>query len=400
MTAALSAPRITASGPALLSAQTAGPRADNVAKLAAIARDLRSDTLTVPTDAMFAAMAEASRGDDVYLEDETTTSFEAELAALAGKEAALFVVSGTLSNQLAIRTHLLQPPYSILCDARSHIHRYEAGGAAFHSGAALETVAPQNGHHLTWAHDVQPNLVLGDDVHSAPTRLVSLENSLNGTILPQDEVLRIREGLDALDEDIKLHLDGARLWNVAAETGLSIKELCAPFDTVSMCLSKGLGAPVGTVLVGPSAFIRKARHFRKLFGAGIRQSGGLAAAARVAVVQHFPKLRATHELARFAAKGMQELGVEITSGAETSMFFYDPTPLGFDAATLAVRAAKLEPALHLASGPRIVVHHQTSAEAIDDLLALVAQLKDEFADRAGTHAKAVNGSLYSGMKKA
>jgi threonine aldolase len=155
-------------------------------------------------------------------EDETTTSFEAELAALAGKEAALFVVSGTLSNQLAIRTHLLQPPYSILCDVRSHIHRYEAGGAAFHSGAALETVAPQNGHHLTWAHDVQPNLVLGDDVHSAPTRLVSLENSLNGTILPQDEVLRIREGLDALDEDIKLHLDGARLWNVAAETGLSV----------------------------------------------------------------------------------------------------------------------------------------------------------------------------------
>lgn len=148
-----------------------------------------------------------------------------------------------MSNQLALRTHLVQPPYTVLCDTRSHIHRYEAGGIAFHSGASTELVTPSNGHHLRWEEDVLPNLSLDDDIHFAPTRIVSLENTLNGTIFPQDEIVKISN--EVRQRGLIMHLDGARIWNVAAETGLSIKELCDPFDTVSLCLSKGLGAPVG-----------------------------------------------------------------------------------------------------------------------------------------------------------
>ena len=148
-----------------------------------------------------------------------------------------------MSNQLALRTHLVQPPYTVLCDTRSHIHRYEAGGIAFHSGASTELVTPSNGHHLRWEEDVLPNLSLDDDIHFAPTRIVSLENTLNGTIFPQDEIVKISN--EVRQRGLIMHLDGARIWNVAAETGLSIKERCDPFDTVSLCLSKGLGAPVG-----------------------------------------------------------------------------------------------------------------------------------------------------------
>ncbi|PWN43598.1 hypothetical protein IE81DRAFT_322256 [Ceraceosorus guamensis] len=378
---------------------------DNEAKLATISRDLRSDTLTVPTDSMFQAMQRASRGDDVYLEDETTTSFEAEMAALAGKEAALFVVSGTLSNQLAIRTHLQQPPYSVLCDRLAHIQRYEAGGVAFHSGALVECVQPRNDHHLTWQDDILPNLVLGDDVHSAPTRLICLENTLHGRIFPQEEIIRIAKG--AAEHDIKLHCDGARLWNVAAETGKSIEELCRPFDSVSMCLSKGIGAPVGTVLVGTAPFIRKARHFRKLFGAGIRQSGSLAAAARTGLSEHFPKLRATHQLARFAADELEKLGVAIVGRPETCMLFIDTAHLGFSLQELQERAAQLPKPIRLGAA-RIVIHHQTSAKAIEDLIDLVRSLREEFAHRAyeresgsadGAPRAQDGGNLYAAMSK-
>lgn len=190
------------------------------------------------------AMKLASRGDDVYQEDETTTSFQASINVLTGKEASLFVVSGTMSNQLALRSHLAQPPYSVLLDVRSHVNKYEAGGLAFHSGATSIALTPSNGRYLRWEEDVLPNLVEDDgDVHFAPTRVVSLENTLAGNIFPQEEIVKISKGCK--ERGIILHLDGARLWNVAAQTGMSMKELCEPFDTVSLCLSKGLGAPVG-----------------------------------------------------------------------------------------------------------------------------------------------------------
>jgi threonine aldolase len=223
------------------------PLAKNATQIAltTASRDFRSDTITAPTQSMGLAMAHAAGGDNVYNDDLTTNAFEASVAALLGKEAGLFVPSGTMSNQLCLRTWLMQPPFSIVCDQRGHIHQYEAGGCAFHSGAAVEPVIPSNGLYLTWK-DIESRIVPDDDnTHHAPTRIVSLENTINGVIVPQEEIIKIADNLRRLYPDIKLHLDGARIWHVAVKTGLSLEELCRPFDSVSVCFSKGLGAPVG-----------------------------------------------------------------------------------------------------------------------------------------------------------
>lgn len=212
--------------------------------LVAASRDFRSDTVTAPTESMGRAMAAAAGGDNVYGDDVISNSFEASVAALLGKEAGMFVPTGTMSNQICLRTWLMQPPYSIVCDHRSHIHTAEAGGCAFHSGAAVETVTPSNGLYLTW-EDIEDRIITDDNIHYAPTKIVSLENTLHGVIMPQEEIVRIAKNVRALDPTIKLHLDGARIWHVAAKTGLSLEELCKPFDSVSVCFSKGLGAPIG-----------------------------------------------------------------------------------------------------------------------------------------------------------
>ncbi|PWY96975.1 hypothetical protein BCV70DRAFT_196364 [Testicularia cyperi] len=380
----------------LLPANPLQGKVDNAHKLKQIARDFRSDTITIPTEAMLKEMALASRGDDVYGEDDTTNSFQAEIAALTGKESAIFVPSGTLSNQLALRTHLLQPPYTVLCDTRSHVFRYEASGIAFHCGAATEIVAPSNGHHLRWEEDVLPNLCLEDDVHFAPTRVISLENTLHGTIFPQDEIVKI--STEARKRGLIMHLDGARIWNVAAETGLSLKELCDPFDTVSLCLSKGLGAPIGSILVGPSKFIKKVRHFRKLYGAGVRQCGPLVAAARVAVMETYPKLSATHELAKYAGRELEKLGVRLTAPVETSMVFLDTSPIDIPVSELVSRAASLPAPIKLGGG-RMVVHYQIEKAAVDELLELIRTMKEEKKNGTGPAAGAsgANGVQSNGL---
>jgi len=295
------------------------------------------------------------------------------MAKLTGKEAALFVPSGTMSNQLALRTHLKQPPYAVLCDHRAHIHRYEAGGTAFHSGATTIPVAPANGHHLTLA-DVQANIILGDDVHFAPVEVIALENTLNGTIIPQEEVVAISDY--AHSEGLQMHLDGARLWHVAIETSTPMNELCAPFDSVSLCFSKGLGAPIGSCLVGTKDFIKRARWFRKLFGGGMRQTGILTASAAFALTHNFPRLIGVHELAKRLENGLKDLGVYITSPAETCMIFFDPSPLGIDYPELVQRAEAL-PNPILIGGSRLVVHIQTTQAAVDDLLGLLRTMAEE-----------------------
>lgn len=368
---------------------------NNVEKQQRLARDFRSDTLTAPTESMIRAMAEASRGDDVYGEDETTNSFQAEIAALTGKESAIFVPSGTLSNQLALRTHLHQPPHTVLCDTRAHIHRYEAGGIAFHCGASTEIVAPSNGHHLRWEEDIKPNLSLSDDIHFSPTRIIALENTCNGTIFPQDEIVKI--SAEARKLGLIMHLDGARIWNVAAETGLSLKELCDPFDTVSLCLSKGLGAPIGSILVGPAQFIKKVRHFRKLYGAGVRQVGPLVAAARVAVLENYPKLQGTHQLARYAGRELEKLGVRLTAPVETNMIFMDTSSIDIPLSELVSRAAALPNPVKLGGG-RMVVHYQIEKQAVDDVLELIKTMKQEKKDGTGPSASAATSGgagLYS-----
>ncbi|KAK7058267.1 hypothetical protein VNI00_001898 [Paramarasmius palmivorus] len=354
----------------ILSSATAA--LDNAQKQREVARTFVSDTITVPTKEMYAYATLSSLGDDVYHEP-TTVALEAHVAKITGKEAGLFMPSGTASNQIALRTHLKQPPYTILCDHRSHIYKYEVGGCGFHSGAAVTPVIPSNGHHLT-LEDVKANVVYGPDVHFAPTEIISLENTLNGTIFPQEEIVAISEF--AHSKDIKMHLDGARIWHVAAETGTPLDELCKPFDSVSLCFSKGLGAPIGSCLVGPKEFIQRARRIRKLFGGGMRQTGILAGSAAYALTYNFPQLPRVHALTKKLEEGLEAVGVDITSRAETCMIFYDAGSIGTTYDEIAERGSQLPEPLFL-GGSRLVVHIQTSEEAVNDFLALIATIAKE-----------------------
>ncbi|KAF9055494.1 hypothetical protein BDZ89DRAFT_1056072 [Hymenopellis radicata] len=319
------------------------------------------------------ALQHGTLGDDVYAEP-STIALEAHVAKITGKEAGLFMSSGTLSNQIGIRTHLMQPPYTVLLDQRSHVYKYECGGLGFHSGAAVSTVIPSNGHHLTLA-DVTENMVYGPDVHSAPTAVISLENTLNGTIFPQDEIIAISKF--ARSQDVNMHLDGARLWHVAAETGKSMEELCEPFDSVSLCFSKGLGAPIGSMLVGQKEYITRARRFRKLFGGGMRQTGFLAASAAYALTYNYPLLPKVHTLTRKLGAGLREVGVTILSGAETCMVLYDASSIGTTFEEVAAKAKALPEPITLRPAGRLVVHLQTTESAVDDLLAVIRNLADE-----------------------
>nr|GAT47883.1 predicted protein [Mycena chlorophos] len=364
---------------------------DNINKRKEVSRTFISDTITVPTPEMYQYATLATLGDDVYFEP-STKALEDHVAKITGKEAGLFMPSGTASNQIALRTHLLQPPYSVICDHRAHIHKYEASGAAFHSGAAVLPLIPSNAHHLT-VKDVKDNMILSSDVHFAPTEVVALENTLNGTIFPQEEIVKISEYVHSQGK--KMHLDGARIWHVAAETETSLKELCDPFDSVSLCFSKGLGAPVGSCLVGTTAFIAKARAFRKLFGGGMRQTGVFAACAAYALTHNFPLLPSVHALAKKLEAGLEEIGVDITSRAETCMIFYDPTPIGVTYEEIGDRASQLPEPLVL-GGSRVVVHIQTSESAVDAFLSVVRELAEE-KKRAGfvrPEPSTANGNIY------
>ncbi|KIJ21466.1 threonine aldolase [Paxillus involutus ATCC 200175] len=354
-------------------------QADNALMMEEISRAFISDTITVPTKGMNEYALCTSLGDDVYSEP-STAALEAHIAKITGKEAGLFLPTGTMSNQVALRTHLQQPPYSVITDARAHIYRFEAGGTAFYSGANSIPILPANEHHLTW-EDIEPQIVSGTDVHVAPTRIIALENTLNGTIMPQDDVLEISK--NAHTRGIIMHLDGARIWHVAAETGLSMKELCDPFESVSLCLSKGLGAPIGTCLVGSAAFITKARWFRKLFGGGMRQTGYLVGCAAYALTHNFPLLPRVHALAKRMQQGLEEIGVGIPSPAETCILFYDPSPIGVEYWEIVERAAKLPNPIKL-NGSRLVMHIQTSPQAVDDFLVLMRAAKEEKAKAGWT----------------
>jgi threonine aldolase len=345
---------------------------ENDLKRSQVARTFISDTVTVPTKEQYSYAILASLGDDVYHEPSTFT-LEAHIAKITGKEAGLFMVSGTMSNQIALRTHLMQPPYTVLCDQRAHIYKYEVGGAGFHSGAAVTPVLPSNGHHLT-LEDVKANMVYGPDVHFAPTEVIALENTLNGTIIPQDDVIAISEF--AHSKGIKMHLDGARIWHVAAETGVSIKELVKPFDTVSLCFSKGLGAPIGSCLVGTKEFITRARRIRKLFGGGMRQTGILSGSVAYALTHHFPLLPRVHALARKVQKSLEDIGVTILSPAETCMVFYDAGSIGTTFDEIAERGLALPEPLFL-GGSRLVLHIQTTEAAVDDFINLIATIAEE-----------------------
>ena len=257
--------------------------------------NLVSDTVTKPTKAMLEYMSGAEVGDDVFGEDPTVNALQSRLASMFGKEAALFCPSGTMTNQIAIKVHT-KPLDEVVCDHYSHVYLYEAGGYAFHSGVAIQ---PLIGNYGKITADMVKKAVKPLQDWLPRTKLVVLENTTNkggGNYYLTEELTAISEVCIA--NDLKLHLDGARLFNAIAETQQPTAEIGNLFDSISICLSKGLGAPVGSVLIGDNSFISEAKRMRKVMGGGMRQAGYLAAAGLFALDHHIDQLRKDNENAK------------------------------------------------------------------------------------------------------
>ncbi len=264
--------------------------------------DFRSDTATRPTPAMRAAMAAAEVGDDVFGEDPTVNRLQERLAEMLGKEAALFVPSGTMSNQIGIRVHC-QPGDEFICEAGCHIYNYEQGAFAQLSGLVARTV---EGEYGVLRQEQLRDLIRPADQHAVRTRLVCLENTHNrggGRVLPYDEVVRICDW--AHEHGVITHMDGARLFNAVVATGIPAARWAQHFDTVSVCFSKGLGAPIGSALAGSREHIAKAHRHRKLFGGAMRQAGMIAAAALYALEHHIERLADDHRHAQQLADAIR-----------------------------------------------------------------------------------------------
>lgn len=257
--------------------------------------DLRSDTVTIPSPEMKEAMFNAKVGDDVFEDDVSVNNLENLGAKIFGKEAAIFCPSGTMTNQIAIKINS-NAPGEIICDELSHVYKYEGGGIGFNSGLATKLLKGENGKLTAKQIEAAIN---PDDVHFPETQLVSLENTCNkggGTIYDIDEIKKIN-ALCA-NKKLKLHLDGARIFNAIIEANYSASDIGTQFDTISVCLSKGLGAPVGSLLLGTKSDIKKARRIRKLFGGGMRQAGYIAAAGSYALENNIDRLKEDHSRAK------------------------------------------------------------------------------------------------------
>lgn len=266
--------------------------------------DFRSDTVTQPTHEMREAMMHAEIGDDVFGEDPSVNALETMAAAMFGMEKALFCPSGTMTNQIAIKVHT-QPGDEVICDELSHVYQYEGGGIAFNAGASVRLLQGDRGRisvsHLEGA-------VNADDVHKAKSSLVVLENTSNrggGSCYNINDIQLIKDFCSV--SNLSLHLDGARLFNALIARKETPLQYGSVFDSISICLSKGLGAPVGSLLLGSAEFIRKAKRIRKVFGGGMRQAGYLAAAGMFALKHHVNRLETDHLHAQFLAKTIQDL---------------------------------------------------------------------------------------------
>ena len=328
--------------------------------------DLRSDTVTRPSEGMRAVMAQAEVGDDVYGEDPTVAALEAEVADLLGHEAGLYVPSGSLGNQLGIRL-LVRPGYEIVCDSLAHIARAELGAAAVFSGITFRTWRAERGRLDV---DAIRELITPDaGPYLVSTAAIAVENTHNfggGTVQPADQVAAVAELARA--NGLGLHLDGARLWNTHVATGRSMRELAAGFDTVSVCLSKGLGAPVGSVLVSTADRVAEARIWRKRYGAGMRQVGILAAAGRYAIEHNVARLAEDHVRAKRLAEA---LGAD-PAGVETNIVVLDVPA----APAVAAKAAE-QGVLVSALGPRflrLVTHLDVDDAGLERAIAVLSPL--------------------------
>ncbi len=332
-----------------------------------MAMDFRSDTVTRPTAEMRAAMAAAPVGDDVFGDDPSVNALEAEVADLLGFEAALFVPSGTQSNLVGVMTHCARGDEYIV-GQQAHTYRYEAGGAA-----VLGSVQPQplaNAVDGTLPLDDIEAAIKPDDAHFAKTRLIALENTIGGRVLPAGYTAAVRELADR--HGLAMHLDGARLWNAAVKQRVEPRTIATGFDSVSVCLSKGLGAPVGSVLCGRGAFIKAARRWRKMLGGGMRQAGILAAAGRHAIAHHVARLADDHANAARLAAGLAKHSALTVPAPQTNMVFVGVRDDLADAFTAHLARAGVQ--ITGTKNQRWVTHLDVSSEDVDGAIAVV----DEF----------------------
>tara|TARA_B110000902_G_scaffold238302_1_gene286048 strand:- start:1469 stop:2488 length:1020 start_codon:yes stop_codon:yes gene_type:complete len=283
--------------------------------------DLRSDTVTKPSKGMMEAMMSAKLGDDVYAEDPSVNALEARVATMFGKPKALFFPSGTMANQTAIKLHT-QPGEQLICDAYSHVYNYEGGGVSFNSGVSCKLVDGHRG--MMTADQVRAAINPPDFYHSPLTSLVSLENTTNkggGACWDYQEILKVRSVCDS--HKLGLHLDGARLWNALISKSETPQQYGDVFDTISVCFSKGLGAPVGSVLVGNENLMNKALRIRKMLGGGMRQIGLLAAAASYALDHQYDRLKLDHQKAKEIAEILHQLeAVSSVEPVETNIVIF------------------------------------------------------------------------------
>jgi threonine aldolase len=331
--------------------------------------DLRSDTVTRPTSDMRRAIAEAEVGDDVFGEDPTVNALQAKVADLLGKEAALLVPSGTMANQLSIKSHT-QPGDEVIIEASSHPYNFEGGAGAALSGIQFHCLKGVRGVlELSQVEEA----IRPPDHHFAVTRLICLENTHNrggGSIYPIEKMADIYRL--AKSRGIPLHLDGARLWNASVATGIKPREYAQLADSVSVCLSKGLGAPIGSLVAGSQSFIDRVHRFRKMFGGGMRQAGIIAAAGIYALDHHLERLAEDHQNAKRLAVGLKELkGVTIDPKfVETNIVIFDIANSGMTAAQVAETMKKEGVLIHPVGRTqiRLVTHLDVSRDNIEKAL--------------------------------
>jgi threonine aldolase len=337
--------------------------------------DFRSDTVTKPTPAMLDAMFNAEVGDDVFSEDPTINELQRFAADLFGKEDALFCASGTQTNQIAINVHV-QPGGEIICHEESHIYKYEGGGIAKNSGASVRLLQGDRGRLKLDA--IKKWINNPDDVHFPLTQLVSLEDTANrggGAIYDFEEIKKIKRF--CIENNFPLHLDGARLMNALVETNIDPKIYAAEFDSISLCLSKGLGAPVGSVLVGSKDFIKKSRRVRKVFGGGMRQAGIIAAGGLYALKNNVNRLREDHAHARQLEQELNSLEwVDSVMPVQTNIvvvILKDASKRDVIITLLAEHGIRI-----MAFGEvmlRMVTHLDISSEQIDETCSILRKIK-------------------------
>ncbi|HEX3658142.1 MAG TPA: low-specificity L-threonine aldolase [Pirellulales bacterium] len=358
--------------------------------------DLRSDTATKPTPGMRAAMAAAEVGDDMTAEDPTVNRLEARLAEMLGKEAAMFAPSGTMTNQIGVRIHC-QPGDEFLCETQCHIYNYEQGAFAQLSGLVARTVEGEFGvlrlEQLT-------GLIRPSDMHQTRTRLLCLENTHNrggGRVLPYDEVAKLCGW--AREHGLATHLDGARLFNAVVATGIPATQWAQHFDTVSICFSKGLGAPVGSALAGPANLIAKARRVRKLFGGAMRQAGIIAAGALYSLENHIDRLAEDHRNAQVLAAAIRQIdGLELRpEKVDTNLVIFRVHPRLGTSPELVARLAERGLRMGAFGGQliRAVTHLDVSREDVEQAAKILAEVVAEPAGTKPASGTAAPRSAYA-----